>query len=79
MKINLDNSDRIINDYMPLILAVVRRFPAFEKEESIDEAKMVVIYTIIDYKEEKGAFGAYLKLRLNYYFSTRPKSQLSHP
>lgn len=73
MKINLDNSDRIINDYMPLILAVVRRFPAFEKEESIDEAKMVVIDTIMDYKEEKGAFGAYLKLRLNYYFFDKAK------
>lgn len=66
--INLDNAQRIIDDYMPLILATIRRFPAFERGETIDEARMVVIEAILDYDVEKGSFGNFLKHKLNYHF-----------
>lgn len=66
--INLENAQRIIDDYMPLILATIRRFPAFEREEAIDEARMLTIEAILDYKIEAGSFGNYLKHKLNYHF-----------
>lgn len=66
--INLDNAQRIIDDYMPLILATIRRFPAFERGEAIDEARMVVIEAILAYDVDQGSFGNFLKHKLNYYF-----------
>ena len=57
--ININKAERIMGDYMPLILATVRRFDAFEREEAIDE--------------DKGTFGNHLKHRLNYYFWDKAK------
>ena len=64
-------------DYMPLIYATVRRFDAFETEEAIDEAKMVLMEAIIAYDESQGTFGNYLKHRLNYYFWDKAKKPFS--
>ena len=69
----MNNAARIMDDYMPLIFATVRRFNAFEKEEAIDEAKMVLMEAILDYDEAQGTFGNFLKHRLNYYFWDKAK------
>ena len=74
--INIENTERIMNDYMPLIYATIRRFNAFEKEEAIDEAKMVLIEAILSYDESQGTFGNYLKHRLNYHFWDKSKKPL---
>lgn len=66
--INLDNAQRIIDDYMPLILATIRRFPAFDWQESMDEARMLVIEAILTYDIKEGSFGNFLKNKLNYHF-----------
>lgn len=71
--INIDKTERIMADYMPLIYATVSRFNAFETEEAIDEAKMVLIEAILVYDESQGTFGNYLKHRLNYYFWDKAK------
>lgn len=71
--ININKAERIMGDYMPLILATVRRFDAFEREEAIDEAKMVLVEAIVSYDEDKGSFGNHLKHRLNYYFWDKAK------
>ena len=76
--ININKSARIMADYMPLIYKTVGRFDAFEREEAIDEAKMVLIEAILAYDENQGSFGNYLKHRLNYYFwdkSKKPRSK----
>lgn len=69
----INNAARIMDDYMPLIFATIRRFNAFEKEEAIDEAKMVLLEAILDYDESQGTFGNFLKHRLNYYFWDKAK------
>lgn len=71
--INIDNAARIMADYMPLIYATIRRFDKFETEEAIDEAKMVLIEAILNYDENQGTFGNYLKHRLNYHFWDKAK------
>ena len=62
-----------MDDYMPLIYATISRFDAFEMEEAIDEAKMVLIEAILSFDETQGTFGNYLKHRLNYYFWDKAK------
>lgn len=64
-----------MDDYMPLIYATIRRFDAFEREEAICEAKMVLIEAILAYDESQGTFGNYLKHRLNYYFWDKAKKE----
>ena len=75
MKINLENSEMILHDYMPLILATVYRFSSYEKEESIDEARMILIESITSYDNRKGSFGNYLKNRLNYHFLNKSREK----
>ena len=75
--INIDNAVRIMADYMPLIYATIKRFDIFEKEEAIDEAKMVLIETILIYDESQGTFGNFLKHCLNYHFWDKAKKPIS--
>ena len=75
MKINLENSEMILHDYMPLILATVSRFSSYEKEESMDEARMILIESITSYDNRKGSFGNYLKNRLNYHFLNKSREK----
>lgn len=75
MKINLDNTERIIEDYMPLILATIKRFKIYDRDEAIDESKMVTIKAIMDYDYKKSSFGHHLKLRLNYHFLEKAKEE----
>lgn len=75
MKINLENSEMILHDYMPLILATVSRFSSYEKEESIDEARMILIESITSFDNRKGSFGNYLKNRLNYHFLNKSREK----
>lgn len=74
--INMNNAERIMADYMPLIYATVRRFDKFDRAEAIDEAKMVLMEAILDYDESKGSFGNYLKNMLNYYFWDKAKKPI---
>lgn len=74
--ININNAERIMANYMPLIYATIKRFDIFEKEEAIDEAKMVLIETILIYDESQGTFGNFLKHRLNYYFGDKAKKPI---
>lgn len=69
----IKNAARIMDDYMPLILATIKRFAFFERQEAIDEAKMVLVEAILDFDEEQGTFGNFLKHRLNYYFWDKAK------
>lgn len=71
----IKNAARIIDDYMPLIYATISRFDAFETEEAIDEAKMVLVEAILTYDDSQGTFGNYLKHRLNYHFWDKAKKQ----
>lgn len=71
--INLENAEKIMDNYMPLIYATVKRFHTFDLEEAIDEAKMILIEAILVYDENKGTFGNYLKNRLNYHFWDKAK------
>lgn len=71
--INIDNAERIMADYMPLIYATVRRFDKFDTEEAIEEAKMVLIESILAYDETQGTFGNFLKHNLNYHFWDKVK------
>lgn len=73
MKITLDNSEKILAAYKPLILKTVKQFGAFEEEESIDEAKMILIDAIETYDDKKGTFGTYLKNLLRYHFLDKAK------
>lgn len=75
--ININNAVRIMDDYMPLIYATIRRFNKFDRAEAIDEAKMVLMEAILDYDESKGSFGNYLKNMLNYYFWDKSKKPFS--
>ena len=72
MKITLDNSEKILAAYKPLILKTVKQFGAFE-EESIDEARMILIDAIGTYDDTKGTFGTYLKNLLRYHFLDKAK------
>lgn len=74
--INIDNAERIMADYMPLIYATIRRFDKFDTEEAIDEAKMVLIEAILAYDESQGTFGNFLKHNLNYYFWDKAKKPI---
>ena len=65
----------ILNDYKPLILATVSRFSSYEKEESIDEAKMILIESIASFDDRKGTFGNYLKNMLNYHFLNKSRKK----
>ena len=65
----------ILHDYMPLILATVSRFSSYEKEESIDEARMILIESIDSFDDRKGSFGNYLKNRLNYHFLNKSREK----
>lgn len=69
----IKNAERIMDDYMPLILATIKRFAFFERQEAIDEAKMVLVEAILDFDESQGTFGNFLKHRLNYYFWDKAK------
>ena len=71
--INIDNAERIMADYMPLIYATVRRFDKFDTEEAIEEAKMVLIESILAYDEGQGTFGNFLKHNLNNKFWKKAK------
>ncbi len=71
----IKNAARIMDDYMPLIYATISRFDAFETEEAIDEAKMVLVEAILTYDDSQGTFGNYLKHRLNYHFWDKTKRQ----
>lgn len=71
----IKNAARIMDDYMPLIYATISRFDAFETEEAIDEAKMVLVEAILTYDDSQGTFGNYLKHRLNYHFWDKAKKQ----
>ena len=73
MKINLDNSKQVMDAYMPLIVANARRFSVFEFDEAIDESKMILIDTILEYDEKKGTFGNFLKQKLYYHFLDKTK------
>ena len=73
MKITLDNSEKILKAYKPLILKIVKQFGAFEEEESIDEAKMILIDAIGTYDDTKGSFGTYVKNLLRYHFLDKAK------
>ncbi len=73
MKITLDNSEKILAAYKPLILKTVKQFGAFEEEESTDEARMILIDAIGTYDESKGTFGTYLKNLLRYHFLDKAK------
>ncbi len=73
MKINMDNSEQIINAYMPLIKANARKFSRFDFDETVDESRMLTIDAIEDYDETKGSFGNFLKLKLNYYYLDKSK------
>lgn len=73
MKITLDNSEKILAAYKPLILKTVKQFGAFEEEESIDEARMILIDAIGTYDESKGTFGTYAKNLLRYHFLDKAK------
>lgn len=75
MQINLENSEMILHDYMPLILATVSRFSSYEKEESMDEARMILIESITSFDDRKGSFGNYLKNRLNYHFLNKGREK----
>ena len=75
MKINLENSEMILHDYMPLILATVSRFSSYEKEESMDEARMILIESIASFDSRKGSFGNHLKNRLNYHFLNKSREK----
>lgn len=74
--INIDNAVRIMANYMPLIYATIKRFDIFEQEEAIDEAKMVLIETILIYDENQGTFGNFLKHCLNYHFWDKAKKPI---
>ena len=73
MKISLDNSKQIIDAYMPLIIANARKFSAFEYEEAVDQSKILLIEAILEYDEQKGTFGNFLKKKLYYYFLDEAK------
>lgn len=73
MKITLDNSEKILAAYKPLILKTVKQFGAFEEEESIDEARMILIDAIGTYNDTKGTFGTYVKNLLRYHFLDKAK------
>lgn len=75
MKINLENSEMILHAYMPLILATVSRFSSYEKEESLDEARMILIESITSFDNRKGSFGNHLKNRLNYHFLNKGREK----
>lgn len=75
MQINLENSEKILHDYMPLILATVSRFSSYEKEESMDEARMILIESIDSFDNRKGSFGNYLKNMLNYHFLNKSREK----
>lgn len=75
MQINLENSEMILHDYMPLILATVNRFSSYEKEESMDEARMILIESITSFDDRKGSFGNYLKNMLNYHFLNKSRKK----
>lgn len=77
MKISLNNSKQVMDAYMPLIIANARRFSIFEYEEAIDQSKMILIETILEYDAEKGSFGNFLKQNLYYYFLDEAKKQRS--
>lgn len=74
MKITLDNSEKILVAYKPLILKTVKQFGAFEEEESIDEARIILIDAIGTYDESKGSFGTYAKNLLRYHFLDKAKT-----
>lgn len=65
----------ILHDYMPLILATVNRFSSYEKEESMDEARMILIESITSFDDRKGSFGNHLKNRLNYHFLNKGREK----
>lgn len=73
MKITLDNSEKIIAAYKPLILKTGKQFGAFEEEESIDEARMILIDAIGTYDDTKSTFGTYAKNLLRYHFLDKAK------
>ena len=77
MRIHLDNSEQIINAYMPLIIANARKFSSFDFDETIDESKMLIIDAIEKYDETKGSFGYFLKLKLRYHFLDKAKIEPS--
>lgn len=75
MKITLDNSERIMAAYKPLILKTVKKFSAFEEDEAIDEARMILINAIGSYEQGRGTFGNYLQNKLRYYFLDKAKEK----
>ncbi|WP_297281517.1 sigma-70 family RNA polymerase sigma factor [uncultured Anaerococcus sp.] len=69
----MDNSEQIINAYMPLIKANARKFSRFDYDETIDESRMLAIEAIGEYDGSKGSFGNFLKLKLKYYYLDKSK------
>lgn len=75
MKINLENSSKILDQYQYLLLKTVNLFPVFETDEALDEAREVTMDAIESYDEDKAGFGGYLKYRLYYHFLDKSKEQ----
>jgi len=73
MQINIDNSEQIINAYMPLLKANARKFSRFEYDEMIDESKILAMESICEYDKNKGSFGYFLKLKLLYHYLDKSK------
>lgn len=53
----MNNAERIMADYIPLIYATIRRFDKFDREVTIDEAKMVLMEPILASDESQESFG----------------------
>ena len=75
MKICLENSSKIMENYMPLLISMSRKFSKYEVDESIDECRMILIESILTYDCNKGSFGNYLKLALTYHFLDKSKKE----
>lgn len=76
MQINLENADRIVDAYMPLLRANAFKFSAFDFDETMDESIMILIDAICEYDSTKGTFGNFLKLRLTYHFLDKAKGEV---
>ncbi|MDO5048076.1 MAG: sigma-70 family RNA polymerase sigma factor [Anaerococcus sp.] len=63
-----DDAQRLMKAYRPLLISLVKKYGAYEEDEAMDVARMILIDSIEIYDEKKGTFGNFLKLRLNYYF-----------
>lgn len=75
MKIDVKNSKQIVESYRPLILSLAKKFNPNDWDEFIDCGKFLVVEAIIEYDEKKGAFPAFVKNKLNFYFLDEAKKK----